>query len=132
MRRPQRQHVSALYRKAVKLQWQLWENADPSLLTEKSITDRIPKPVDAIDTLGAGDSFTTAFLLSLLDGEKIETAMEKGAEFAAKTCMVRALLDTAFRLRIRSLVTACKILGSNRNLLWKGNCPCYLSELLLE
>ena len=24
-----------------------------------------------------------------LDGEKIETAMEKGAEFAAKTCMVR-------------------------------------------
>lgn len=50
---------------------------------------QIPKPVDAIDTLGAGDSFTTAFLLSLLDGEKIETAMEKGAEFAAKTCMVR-------------------------------------------
>ena len=30
---------------------------------------QIPKPVDAIDTLGAGDSFTTAFLLSLLDGE---------------------------------------------------------------
>lgn len=50
---------------------------------------QIPKTVDAIDTLGAGDSFTTAFLLALLDGGKIETAMEKGAEFAAKTCMVR-------------------------------------------
>jgi len=50
---------------------------------------QIPKAVAAIDTLGAGDSFTTAFLLSLLDGKGIETAMEKGAEFAAKTCMVR-------------------------------------------
>lgn len=73
---------------------------------------QIPKTVDAIDTLGAGDSFTTAFLLSLLDGEKIETAMEKGAEFAAKDMHgERLLLDTAFRLRIRSLVTACKNFG---------------------
>ena len=58
-------------------------------ISYKKYYRQIPKPVDAIDTLGAGDSFTTAFLLSLLDGEKIETAMEKGAEFAAKTCMVR-------------------------------------------
>lgn len=47
-----------------------------------------PKLVDAIDTLGAGDSFATAFLLSMLETGDIRTAMEAGAEFAAKTCMV--------------------------------------------
>lgn len=48
---------------------------------------QVPKLVDAIDTLGAGDSFATAFLLSILKGESMEEAMEAGAAFAAKTCM---------------------------------------------
>ena len=48
----------------------------------------VPKPVDALDTLGAGDSFAAAFLLSLLDTEDIETSMEAGAQFAADTCMI--------------------------------------------
>ncbi len=64
-----------------------------------------PKLVEAVDTLGAGDSFATAFLLSLLEDEeeepertaggrsayraRIRRAMEKGAEFAAKTCLVQ-------------------------------------------
>lgn len=77
-----------------------------------------PKLVAAVDTLGAGDSFATAFLLSLLKDGYLENktpesgnrgardlepgipdtgnvklgflrdAMEAGAEFAAKTCMV--------------------------------------------
>lgn len=47
-----------------------------------------PRLVDAVDTLGAGDSFAAAFLLAMLEGESIERAMERGAEFAAKTCMV--------------------------------------------
>lgn len=42
----------------------------------------------ALDTLGAGDSFAAAFLLSLLDTEDIETSMEAGAQFAADTCMI--------------------------------------------
>lgn len=46
------------------------------------------EPVDAVDTLGAGDSFAAAFLLSMLDTQNIETAMAAGAGFAAKTCMV--------------------------------------------
>ena len=44
--------------------------------------------VEAVDTLGAGDSFATAFLLELLKGGTIEDAMQAGSEFAAKTCMV--------------------------------------------
>lgn len=63
-----------------------------------------PKLVEALDTLGAGDSFATAFLISLTeDFEKnqeemknnrelfvknLKKAMKRGAEFAAKTCKV--------------------------------------------
>ena len=38
--------------------------------------------------LGAGDSFATAFLLAMLEKKDIRAAMEAGAEFAAKTCLV--------------------------------------------
>ena len=48
----------------------------------------VPKLVEAVDTLGAGDSFATAFLLELLKGGTIADAMQAGSEFAAKTCMV--------------------------------------------
>lgn len=64
-----------------------------------------PKLVEAIDSLGAGDSFAAAFLVSLLESREawpakmesdrefyrteIKKAMERGAEFAAKTCMVQ-------------------------------------------
>ena len=47
-----------------------------------------PHSVDAIDTLGAGDSFATAFLLAIFEGKNIPEAGEAGAAFAAKTCMV--------------------------------------------
>lgn len=62
-----------------------------------------PQFVVAIDTLGAGDSFAAAFLLSLLsqqhDNPTISTdhtrftqalsrAAQQGAEFSAKTCLV--------------------------------------------
>ena len=64
-----------------------------------------PKLVEAVDTLGAGDSFATAFLLSILESEEkepekmrsdkafyqaeLKKAMEAGAEFASQTCMVQ-------------------------------------------
>ena len=63
---------------------------------------RPPKLVEAVDTLGAGDSFATAFLLSwrasqLEHGEDmapglrarlLEEALEKAAAFSARTCLV--------------------------------------------
>lgn len=64
-----------------------------------------PKLVNAIDTLGAGDSFATAFLLSFTESmerepekmtndrtyyeTELKKALEAGAEFASKTCMVQ-------------------------------------------
>ncbi len=64
-----------------------------------------PRLVKAVDTLGAGDSFAAAFLLSYIGsledkkaqdradqgnrGALIKKAMVAGAEFAAKTCLVQ-------------------------------------------
>lgn len=65
--------------------------------------DQPPKLVDAIDTLGAGDSFAAAFLLSLTERRladetrmaedrdyfvaAVKWAAEQAAEFSSKTCM---------------------------------------------
>ena len=75
------------------------------LYNGKNFYKQEPKLVEAVDTLGAGDSFATAFLLSYVENlEKnaenpdmvkeseeifIKEAMAAGAEFAAKTCMVQ-------------------------------------------
>jgi sugar/nucleoside kinase (ribokinase family) len=64
-----------------------------------------PDPVEPVDTLGAGDSFATAFLLSFLESleragermaadrplyeEEVRAALRRGAAFAAKTCLVQ-------------------------------------------
>lgn len=56
-----------------------------------------PEPVQAVDTMGAGDSFAAAFLYSIVCAEKrgdrseaaLRAAMEHGARFAANTCLVR-------------------------------------------
>ncbi len=63
-----------------------------------------PRLVEAVDTLGAGDSFATAFLISMTKSKEkdplrmkkdkefyqaeLKKALLNGAEFAAKTCMV--------------------------------------------
>ncbi|MBV7504159.1 fructoselysine 6-kinase [Bacillus sp. sid0103] len=57
-----------------------------------------PHFVQPIDTLGAGDSFFTAFILHYLSGKKetpdiqegvlLKNSMEEGAKFASKTCLV--------------------------------------------
>ncbi len=59
-----------------------------------------PKLVEAVDTLGAGDSFATAFLLSWLEDRDaaerdpssrpalLRKALEKAAEFSSGTCLV--------------------------------------------
>ncbi|SMF17737.1 Sugar or nucleoside kinase, ribokinase family [Xaviernesmea oryzae] len=62
----------------------------------KDFVSVLPKPADVVDTLGAGDAFITATLLSLLasgwtrgnppPAETIAVAMEKGSLFAAEIC----------------------------------------------
>lgn len=55
-----------------------------------------PHFVKPVDTLGAGDSFFTAFILEYLKGKKIQMdedqlikqSLEAGAKFAAQTCLV--------------------------------------------
>lgn len=42
--------------------------------------------VDVVDTVGAGDSFTAAFVVSLLKGESIAVAHSKAIAVAAATC----------------------------------------------
>lgn len=58
-----------------------------------------PKPTQVVDTLGAGDAFVTAMLLSLVAGgwrrgdqlslQAVRDAMDKGAEFAAEICKIK-------------------------------------------
>lgn len=48
----------------------------------------IPELVEAVDTMGAGDSYITAFLLSYLKGRDIQKAMAEGSKFAAQSCLV--------------------------------------------
>jgi fructoselysine 6-kinase len=47
-----------------------------------------PEYVKAIDTMGAGDSFITAFLLQYLRMKDVATAMKEAAVFAANSCLV--------------------------------------------
>ena len=56
------------------------------------------KLVEPVDTMGAGDSFFTAFVIALMNGgygrekaasqEMIKRAFEFAADFSAKTCLV--------------------------------------------
>jgi fructoselysine 6-kinase len=43
-------------------------------------------PTELRDTLGAGDGFIAGFLVALLDGAPLPTALQKGANFAAAVC----------------------------------------------
>lgn len=45
-----------------------------------------PKLASVVDTLGAGDAFITAFLLSDHSGAPLEDALDQGATAAAQTC----------------------------------------------
>jgi sugar/nucleoside kinase (ribokinase family) len=58
-------------------------------LSDGGFTFYQPPLVDALDTLGAGDSFAAGFLTGYLNGCDILSCMQQGAALAARTCMVR-------------------------------------------
>lgn len=67
--------------------------AEGALLFDgKNWYQQAPEAVTPVDTLGAGDAFITAFLLSFRQQGDIAAALHAGAQFAAKIC----LLEGAF------------------------------------
>lgn len=54
---------------------------------------RIPTPqVEVADTVGAGDSFTAAFITSLLQGDPVAACHRKAVETAAEVCTVHGAI----------------------------------------
>ena len=65
----------------------LTKGADGSeVITEDEVIVQKVGKVDVVDTVGAGDSFTAAFIVSYLNGESFETAQKKASETAAYVC----------------------------------------------
>jgi sugar/nucleoside kinase (ribokinase family) len=68
------------------------------LLFNNKIYYQEAKKVEPIDTLGAGDSFITVFLIEIINSSKvteevIERGLKKAAEFASKTCLINGAFD---------------------------------------
>ncbi|GIP23760.1 fructoselysine 6-kinase [Paenibacillus sp. J22TS3] len=47
-----------------------------------------PMVVEAVDTMGAGDSYIAAFLIHYLREKNVQAAMIEGSRFAAESCLV--------------------------------------------
>ncbi|WP_462353430.1 carbohydrate kinase family protein [Alistipes timonensis] len=59
----------------------------------EGLLSRIPTPeIEVADTVGAGDSFTAAFITSLLQGEPVAASHRKAVETAAKVCTVHGAI----------------------------------------
>jgi Sugar kinases, ribokinase family len=66
----------------------LTAGADYSMVLTPDASSRIKTPkVKVVDTVGAGDSFTGAFISSILDGKTFEEAHRDAVELAAFVCM---------------------------------------------
>ncbi|MCJ8056880.1 PfkB family carbohydrate kinase [Shinella curvata] len=59
------------------------------LAGETGMVEGPAKQVDAVDTLGAGDTYIANVLVGLLDGLRPEAILQKAAEAAAQTCLIR-------------------------------------------
>lgn len=59
------------------------------LVGEMGIHEAPVQPVDAADTLGAGDTFIAYVLVGLLGEEQPQSILTKAARAAADTCLVK-------------------------------------------
>lgn len=57
-------------------------------------------PVDAIDTLGAGDTYIANVLVGLLDSRPPETILKEAADAAARTCLMRGAFGHAATMSV--------------------------------
>ena len=55
--------------------------------------------VDAIDTMGAGDSYAAGFLVRYFDTRDVDAAMAFAAERAAHTCTVHGAFGRPSKIR---------------------------------
>ncbi|MBP0583084.1 ribokinase [Labrys sp. LIt4] len=70
------------------------------LVGEEGICEAPAKRVDAVDTLGAGDTYIANVLVGLLAGRRPETILMEAAEAAAKTCMMSGAFGHATPMRV--------------------------------
>ncbi len=59
------------------------------LLEGENWYQQIPRPIQPVDTLGAGDAFITAFLIAYLCEKDRESCLDKAVQFASEICMVK-------------------------------------------
>lgn len=59
------------------------------LLTKDEISTHVTPKVDVVDTIGAGDSFTAAMVMGLLNKKPLKQIHKEAAEYAAKICTIR-------------------------------------------
>ncbi len=65
------------------------------LAGEAGVFEAPAQPVEAIDTLGAGDTYIANVLVGLLDGRHPETILQDAAQAAANTCLMRGAFGHA-------------------------------------
>lgn len=57
-----------------------------ALYTAEQVSELDPEPVDVVDTVGAGDSFTAAVLMGVLRGDPLREIHRKAAAVASYVC----------------------------------------------
>jgi fructoselysine 6-kinase len=65
------------------------------LIGEAGVFEVPAQAVDAVDTLGAGDTYIASVLVGLLDKRQPETILKEAANAAAKTCTMRGAFGHA-------------------------------------
>lgn len=92
----------ALAARAAGARWSLvTRGIDGAVLAgEAGVFEAPAQPVDAIDTLGAGDTYIANVLVGLLGKRDPETILKDAAEAAARTCLIRGAFGHAATMSV--------------------------------